>query len=265
MSNQENTEMSFLEHLEELRWHLMRAIIAVLVFAIVAFIFKEFVFDDIIFAPTDKDFLTNRLLKKININLNQEAPQFINRKMAGQFMAHIIVSIISGVVVAFPYILYQLWGFISPALYPKEKRYTKLIFLYSSMLFFIGVLFGYYIIAPLSIDFFVYYETSSKVENTPDLMSYITTVSSAVLASGIMFELPVLIFFLAKMGILSPEFLAKYRKHAFVIILIVSAIITPPDIFSQILVCLPIFLLYEMSIKIAKRVIKKEKLKAQSA
>ena len=271
MSEEANKEMSFLEHLEELRWHLVRSILAVLVLAVVAFIFKRIVFDEIIFAPTENDFITNRLLKAagekigIDILINQGIPHIISRKMAGQFMAHLIVSIIAGIVVAFPYILYEMWNFVAPALYAKEKRYTRLIFFYSSFLFFTGVLFGYFIIAPLSINFLIYYSTSIKVTTEPDIMSYISTVSSSILASGIMFELPMLIYFLAKMGILTPDFLKKYRKHAFVVILVISAIITPPDIFSQLLVCIPIFFLYELSIKIASRIHRKQQNKQEPA
>jgi sec-independent protein translocase protein TatC len=264
MGMQDKTEMSFLEHLEELRWHLVRSILAVLIVATVCFIFKDIVFDKIIFAPTHPDFFTNRMLRLaggllgIDVNLNPGTVHFISRKMSGQFMAHIMVSVISGIVVAFPYILYEMWGFIAPALYATEKKYTRKIFFYSSFLFFAGVFFGYYVIAPLSVDFLMYYSTSARVETEPDIMSYITTVSSAVLASGIMFELPMLIYFLSKMGILTPEFLKKYRKHAFVVILIISAIITPPDVFSQLLVCIPIFVLYELSIKISSRINKKQ-------
>ena len=260
MPEEAKNEMTFLEHLEELRWHIVRSLLSVFIVAIIAFIFKKFIFDEIIFGPASKDFYTNRWLITIgdkiglHIRINQGNPHFISRKMAGQFMAHIIVSIIAGIVVALPYILYELWSFVAPALYPKEKKYSRLIFFYSSFLFFAGVLFGYYIIAPLSVDFLVYYQASSKVTTEPDIMSYISTVSSAVLASGIMFELPILIYFLSKMGILSPDFLRKYRKHAFVIILIISAIITPPDIFSQLLVSVPIVFLYEISIKISSRI-----------
>lgn len=262
---EDNNEMSFLDHLEELRWHLVRSIIAVLVIATLAFLFKSFVFDHIIFAPASNDFITNQILHKlgqrvgIEITLNPGTIHFISRKMAGQFMAHIIVSIIAGIVVTFPYILYEMWSFVAPALYPTEKKYTKKIFFYSSFLFFTGVLFGFYVIAPLSVDFLMYYQTGSMVETEPDIMSYITTVSSAVLASGIMFELPMIIYFLAKMGILTAEFLKKYRKHSFVAILVISAIITPPDVFSQVLVCVPIFILYEISIKIAGRINKQQK------
>ena len=178
--------------------------------------------------------------------------------MAGQFMAHLIVSMVVGLVIAFPYVLYEFWIFLAPALYPKERKYARHIFFYSSFLFFIGVLFGYYVITPLSVDFFLYYSTSEKVTTEPDIMSYISTVSSTVLACGITFEMPLLIYFLAKMGIISSQFLKNYRKHAFIVILIVSAIITPPDVFSQLLVSIPLFLLYEASIRLAARIQRKQ-------
>ena len=267
MSGPEHKEMSFLEHLEELRWHLVRSALAITIFAIAAFVFKKIIFDEIVFAPGNKDFFTNRMLKHIgesigmNLAINQGEIHIISRKMAGQFYAHLIVSMISGLIVAFPYVLYEIWSFISPALYPKEKKYTRQIFFYSSFLFFTGVIFGYFVISPLTVHFFGYYSTSARVTNEPDIMSYISTVASVVLASGIIFELPLLVYFLAKMGVITPGFLRKYRKHAFILTLLVSAIITPPDIFSQLLVSLPLVVLYEVGIKIAKKVTVQETIK----
>lgn len=260
------TNISFLEHLEILRWHLVRCFISVLIFAILAFIFNEIIFDKIILAPKSPEFITNKLFcafgMKINapvLCINTEHFNIINIKMSGQFVIHIMVSMIAGFIIAFPYVIYEFWRFIKPALYKTERKHTKGVVLYSSLLFFMGVLFGYYIIAPLSVNFLGSYSVSEQVVNQIDLKSYISIVNSVTLAGGIIFELPVLIFFLSKVGLITPGFLRKYRKHSLVIILILSAIITPPDIFSQILVCLPLVILYEAGIIISKRIEEKKK------
>ncbi len=261
MSEKEEGEMSFLEHLEVLRWHLIRAVLAVFIFAIVAFVFYDIIFDKIILAPKNTDFFTNRMFALLAdytgvdaLRINAEPFQLININMAGQFATHISVSLIIGVIVGFPYLFFEFWRFIRPALYEKEQEHAKGSIFYTSFLFALGVLFGYYIITPLSVHFLGSYNVSSQVMNQINLNSYISTVTSIVLASGIIFELPVLIFFLSKIGLVSPEFLKKYRKHAIVLILILSAIITPPDVFSQILVCLPLLALYEVGIRISRRI-----------
>ncbi len=178
--------------------------------------------------------------------------------MAGQFSAHIWTSIWAGVIVGFPYILYELWKFISPGLYEKERKYSRGFILIASLLFFIGVLFGYYVVAPLSINFLGSYTVSEEVFNDIDLASYISTVRASVLACGIVFELPIVIYFLTKVGLVTPEILKKYRKIALVLVLILSAIITPPDVASQIIVAVPVLILYQVSIYISKVVIKRE-------
>ncbi|WP_209319690.1 twin-arginine translocase subunit TatC [Ancylomarina longa] len=258
-------QMSFLEHLEVLRWHLMRSIIAVMVLAVVAFIFYNFIFDVIILAPKNPEFFTNRMFARLSdltgvesLKINSKPFQIININMAGQFATHISVSIIAGIIASFPYIFYEFWCFLKPALYDNEKKHARGSIFYTSFLFAIGVLFGYYLITPLSVHFLGSYSISSQVLNQINLNSYISSITSIVLASGVIFELPVLIYFLSKIGLVSPEFLKKYRKHAVVVILTLSAIITPPDIFSQILVCMPLVLLYEIGIKISKRVQKKQ-------
>tara|TARA_B100001758_G_C18143332_1_gene470101 strand:- start:215 stop:757 length:543 start_codon:yes stop_codon:yes gene_type:complete len=178
--------------------------------------------------------------------------------MAGQFSAHVMTSIISGFIISFPYILYEFWKFISPGLLKKEKAKSRGFIFISSMLFFIGVLFGYYIISPLSINFLGTYQVSSQIINEIDLGSFISLVRSSALASGIIFELPIIIYFLTKAGVVTPESLVKYRKYALVLVLVLAAIITPPDVASQIIVAIPIVILYQVSIFISRIVVKNQ-------
>jgi sec-independent protein translocase protein TatC len=259
-------EMSFLDHLEELRWHLIRSTIAVVVLATLAFIFKRFIFDVLIFGPTRADFPTYAMFCELSQKLGmdafcfQEMPFKIqSRTMAGQFSAHMWTSIYAGVIVAFPYILFEFWRFISPGLKEKERKSSRGFILIASVLFFLGVLFGYYLITPLSINFLGNYQVSEEVINQFDLDSYISLVRTSVLACGIVFELPILMYILTKIGLVTPEILRKYRKFALIIVLILSAVITPPDIVSQIIVAIPILILYEASIFISKIVIKNQK------
>lgn len=271
MNESEKNEMTFLEHLEELRWHIVRSLIAVMLFAILAFVFKYIVFDIIVLGPSKPDFFTNKWLcmfgqKFLNSNklcINSEPIPLQNIQMTGQFMAHIKISLIGGIVVTFPYIFYEFWLFIRPALYTKEKKLARGAVLTISFLFFLGVFFGYYVISPLSINFLANYQVSDLAINNIKLMSYVSLVASICLAAGVLFELPVIVYFFSKIGLLTPEFLKKYRKHSLVVILIVSAIITPPDVFSQILVALPMLVLYEISIVISKRIVKKQEVELQ--
>lgn len=262
----EGKEMTFLEHLEELRWHLIRAFSSVIIIAIVAFIFNEIVFDKIILAPKNPDFITNRLLcllgQKMNIPklcINTKPFQLISIKMAGQFTMHITTSIVAGIIVGFPYIFWEFWRFLKPALYDNEVKHTRGAVTISSLLFLSGVLFGYFIIAPLSIHFLGSYNVSEQVINQINLKSYIGTVTSVTIAAGVTFELPILIYFLSKAGLVTPVFLKKYRRHAIIVIMTLAAIITPPDIFSLILVTFPLLILYEVGIVISKKIYKKEK------
>lgn len=266
-------EMSFLGHLEELRWHLIRATIAVVVMGTVAFIMKDFIFDTLIFGPTKKDtFPTYKLLCKGAQLLGFEGSfcdtqfpfRIQSRTPAGQFSAHIWTSITAGFIVAFPYILYEFWRFVSPGLYRNEKRSARGFILVASLLFFTGVLFGYYVVTPLSINFLGTYQVSEAVFNDFDLSSYIGLVRACALASGLIFELPIIIYFLTSIGLVTPEFLKKYRKFALVIVLIISAIITPPDIASQVIVAIPVIVLYEVSIFISKAVNRRQKKKAKA-
>lgn len=265
---EENTEnknaLSFLEHLEELRWHIIRSLGAVVALAIVAFMFRNIIFDVIILAPKNPSFFTNSLLaslaEKLNtpmLAINQRHLQIININMAGQFSTHMRVSMISGIMLAFPYIFYEIWRFIAPALHDNEKKHSRGAIFFTSFLFFLGVLFGYYLIVPLSVNFLGSYNVSEEVANQINLKSYIGSVTSISLAAGIVFELPVIIYFLSKVGLASPKGLRKYRRHAVIITLILSAVITPPDVFSQVLVCIPLVILYEVGIVISKRIEKK--------
>jgi sec-independent protein translocase protein TatC len=264
MAKKSENEMSFLEHLEVLRWHLIRAMLSIIVVAIIAFIFKDLVFNTILLKPKMPDFITNRLLcdfgRQINILklcINSRPLEVISIKMAGQFTMHIMVSLIAGFVLAFPYVFQEFWRFIVPALYSKERQHARGAVFYSSMLFLLGVTFGYFVIVPLSVHFLGSYSVSDQVTNQINLISYVSTIASVVLASGIIFELPILVYFLTKAGLVTPKFLRKYRRHSLVLILALSAIITPPDIFSQVLVAFPLIILYEAGIRISKRIVRR--------
>ncbi|MES2486636.1 MAG: twin-arginine translocase subunit TatC [Bacteroidota bacterium] len=266
-------EMSFLDHLEELRWLLVRSTTAILIGGIVAYIFSSFIFDHILFAPKKSDFITYRffceMANKYDLDKSfcvTEIPfELINRDMEGQLNTDIWTSITAGFIAVFPYILYLFWRFISPALYEKERKMAVWFILGTSLLFFLGVLFGYYLIMPLSINFLANYKISEVVQNNIDLDSYLSLIKTTVIACGLVFELPIVIYFLAKVGIVTAEFLRKYRRYAYVIILIIAAIVTPPDVISQTIVTIPLVILYEASILIAARMNKaKAKLEAEN-
>ncbi len=270
MANKNIDEMSFLDHVEDLRWHLIRSTLGILAAATLAFIFKKFVFDVIIFGPTHMDFPTYEGLCKVSQSLGMTDTTFCaekfpfiiqNRTVAGQFSAHIWTSIFAGFIIAFPYVLYQLWSFISPGLKTKERKSSRGFIIIASLLFFLGVLFGYYIITPLSINFLANYQISDQISNEFDVSSVIAIVRSSSIASGFVFELPIIIYFLTKVGLVTPQILRKYRKFALVIVLILSAVITPPDITSQVIVAIPILVLYQVSIYISKVVLRNQKRK----
>jgi sec-independent protein translocase protein TatC len=265
-NNNEKAEMSFLDHLEALRWHLMRAVIAVLTLAIVLFFYREIVFDHFLFAPKHPDFWTYRMLCLLSDYLEmgdalciRELPfELINTELSGQFTMHIWVSFVAGFILAAPYVLWEIWRFIKPALHEKERKYSKGVVFFSSLLFFSGVLFGYYVIVPLSINFLGSYQVSSDVKNMIAMDSFVSTVTTITFAAGIVFELPIVIYFLTQIGLMTPQFMRTYRKHAMVIILIVAAVITPsPDVTSQLLVAFPLYMLYELSIFVSMYVVKK--------
>ena len=261
---EEEKVMSFWDHLEELRWHIMRSIIAVMVLAVIAFLNRKIIFDYIILAPSTPHFITNRVLCRIgeiihvsSICIKSLHFQIINISMSGQFLTHMYISTVAGFILAFPYILYEIWRFVKPALHDKEEKYSRGGVFISSLLFMLGVLFSYFLIVPLTVNFLGNYQVSASVMNQISLKSYINTVVSVTFAVGIVFELPILVYFLTKIGIITPEFLTSNRKYMFVVLLILSAIITPPDMFSQIMVVIPLVGLYEVSIKVSKRIYKK--------
>ena len=262
-------EMSFLDHLEALRWHLVRSAAVIVLFAIVLFCFPEILFDKVILGPIkDPDFFTYRMLCKFShwsgagdimcLSVAKfEKLQILT--MGGPFVTHIWISCLAGLVCAIPYILFELWRFISPALKPAERKSARGFVFYASGLFITGVLFGYYVVAPLSVNFLMGYSFSQYIENKPTLDNYISFVTTTVFAIGLVFELPVLVYFLTRIGMLTPAFMRKYRRHAVVVILIIAAIITPsPDMSSQLLVAIPLYVLYEASIFVSGRVIRRQ-------
>jgi sec-independent protein translocase protein TatC len=265
---EESGEMSFLDHLEALRWHLIRSVIAIVLLGSLAFIFKDFIFDGILLAPKYDSFPTYRffchlsqfLFQNDSICLKDLNFDLISIQMSGQFTAHITIAFMTGLILSFPYLLWEVWRFIKPALYDKERKAASGMVFWSSLLFALGLSFGYFVITPLSVYFFGNYQVSALVSNQISLNSFISTVASTTFGAGIIFELPIIIYFLAKAGLTGPEFLRKTRKVSYVIILVLSAIITPPDVTSQIIVAIPVFLLYEISIYLAARV-EKQRLK----
>ncbi len=272
MANKNVNEMSFLDHVEDLRWHLIRAVGSILVAAIIAFIMKDFIVG-IIMAPKHMDFPTYVALCEVSKFFGMdmsfcaaELPfQIEVRSVGGQFSAHIWTSIYAGLVIAFPYVIYQLWSFISPGLQDTERKSSRGFIFIASFLFFLGVAFGYYVITPLSLNFLTNYSFAEEVTNAFDLSSYNSIVRSSSLASGLVFELPIVVYFFTKIGLVTPQILRKQRKIALVVVLIISAVITPPDIASQIIVAIPILILYQMSIYISAIVVRNQKRNAKKA
>jgi sec-independent protein translocase protein TatC len=266
----QEAEMTFLEHLEGLRWHLMRSIIAIVVFAILIFLAKDFVWHHIILAPSRTDFWTYEMLCKAGEWLNRQAlcidelPFIIqSRKMTGQFTTHITTSALIGLIISFPYVFWEIWSFIAPGLYATERRNTRGAVFYVSFLFMVGTLFGYYIIAPLSVNFLSHYNVDPSILNEFELTNYVSTISMIVLSSAILFQLPMIVFVLTKAGLVTPEGMKTYRRHAIVVILILGALLTPPDPISQILIAIPLFGLYQISIYISASVLRRQRRKEQ--
>lgn len=258
-------EMSFLQHVEVLRWHIIRSVIAVFVLAIAAFLNKDFVFGNLILGPSRLDFLTFQLLCDASDWLNSDAlcitdMPFIlqSRKMTGQFTMHISSSVIVGFIAAFPYVFWEIWRFVKPGLQTNEKNTARGTVFIVSFLFFTGVLFGYYIISPLIVNFLGHYTLHESIANEFDIASYVGTVTTLVLVCGLMFQLPVVVYFLTKVGVVTPELLVAYRKHALIVILFLGALLTPPDITSQVLIAVPLFVLYQFSILVSKFVISRK-------
>ena len=263
-------EVGFIDHLEALRWHLVRMAIALFICSVVAYVYIGEIFDYIILAPTHKTFPSYIWLCKLgemvhipSLCLEDVQISFQNTQLSGQFMMSFSASFLFGFIVSFPYLVWELWRFIKPALTTRELKNSRGILFWISLLFFIGVWFGYFIITPYTVNFFASYTLSSQFQNIIKIDDYLDSVMSLVLGTGLVFELPVAVYFLSKLGMLTPLFMKTYRKYAVVIILIVAAVITPPDVVSQIIVTIPLWILYELSIFISAKVqrerIRKEK------
>lgn len=263
--NEGEKEMSFLDHLEELRWHLIRSLIAIVVFAVAAFVAKDLIFGVILLGPASTDFITYQLLCQLSQLLQSEAfcidelPFILqSRKVTGQFAMHITSSFVVGLVCTFPYAFWEIWRFIKPGLYPRERKAATGATFYVSFLFILGILFAYFVVTPVSIYFLANYQIDPSIKNEFDIVSYLTTVIMIILAGGILFQLPIIVYFLTKAGLVTPKTMRTYRKHAIIVILILGAMITPPDPFSQILISLPLLGLYQVSILISARVLRRE-------
>lgn len=264
-------EMSFFDHLDTLRSHLLRSAVAIIVFTILAFSFYDFIFDTIIMGPKNPDFWTYRMMCAIGERFDL-GPEFcitdipgkiINTQLAGQFTLQLNSSLLTGVVLGFPYLLWEIWRFVKPALHENERKSASGFVFYATLLFIIGISFGYFLVAPLSVNFLVNYTVSDMIENTITIDSYLSSVATLTLGTGIVFELPIVIYILSKLGIMTPAFMREKRRYAIVIILIIAAIVTPtPDILTMLTVSFPLFLLYELSIGISSRV-QKQKLKEE--
>lgn len=265
---EEEEGMSFLDHLEALRFHILRSVSAILIFTVIAFLAKDIVFGIIILGPSKVDFFTYRILCDLGNYIGipalciDELPFTIqSRQMTGQFTMHMTSSLVVGFVVAFPYVFWEIWRFVSPGLYDKEKSAARGAVFFVSFLFLSGAAFGYYVLSPLSINFLANYQLDPTILNEFDITSYVTTLTMLVLASAIMFQLPVVVYFLSRSGLVTSKMLKEYRRHSIVVILVVSAIITPPDVISQLLIAMPILVLYEVGIMIAKRLEKEKAIK----
>lgn len=268
-------EMSFFDHLEALRWHLIRASVAILVFTILAFSYFDTLWETIIMGPSKDDFWTARTMCNLGHWLHKTFPaygfdfcfntikvQLMNNEMAGQFILQINTSLLAGITMGVPYLLWEIWRFIKPALHEKERKAASGFVIYATFLFFLGVMFGYYVITPLSVHFLMGYTVSPSILNLPSIDSYLSSVATLTLATGLVFELPILIYILANLGIMTPKFMRASRRYAIVIILIIAAVVTPtPDMLTMTVVSIPLFILYEVSIFVAvaveKRKIKK--------
>lgn len=270
-NNDPNAEMSFLQHLEAFRWHLVRSAAVIVIFGVAAFCLNDFVFDTVIFGPLQQDFISYRALCAIGykigagdimcLTVKQQHLQALSA--SEQFFNHMWISFLVGIILAFPFVLWELWKFVRPALKDKEMGPVKVFILIASILFLIGIFFGYFLLFPMSYNFLINYQVSSSgiVETNNTFDDYISLISTMVLVAGIVFEMPILVYFLTRLTMLTPQFMRKYRKHAVVVILIVAAIITPsPDVTSQMIVAVPMYLLYEISIFVSMWTIKKYEL-----
>ncbi len=255
----EDVDMELGSHIDELRRRVLWSLGSLLLFSIVAFMLKEQLID-IIFAPSQPDFLLNRWMEALSswlslpeFSINNTPPAIVNTKMAGQFNLHIKASLCAGLICSVPVLLYQIWAFVKPALSLEVQRACRLLIFQVALLFFVGLLFGYIFISPLAINFLTNYNFSDNIDNLIEVPSYLSTVINISLAAAMIFQLPHVVFVLAKIGVLTSSAMRKYRRFALVAIIILSAIITPPDIFSQVLIAVPFYLLYECGIGIAQR------------
>lgn len=264
------SEMSFIDHLEELRWHLIRSVIAILICAIIVFVYSDFIVDKVLFGPTKPDFISSQWLCKLGRSLGlgdaicftQVKAVFQENTMTGQFIASFTVAFIGGFIVAFPYVFWEFWRFVKPALSQKERKNTRGVIFWVSLLFFLGVAFGYFILTPFMVNFYFNYRLSTQIEIRPTFSDYLENLIYTTVGIGVLFQMPLLVMVLAKIGMVTGAFLRKYRRHAFVIIIIAAAIITPStDPFSLTIVTIPLYLLFEASIVVASRVNKKQELK----
>ncbi|MFM1828442.1 MAG: twin-arginine translocase subunit TatC [Bacteroidota bacterium] len=253
-------QMAFVDHIEELRWHIIRAILAILIASAYCFFNIEWIFTNIILGPTQNDFISYQYLNKLGtllhisaLQLQDMSIQFQNTELSGQFMMSFSVSFMMGLILSFPFVFWELWKFIRPALKASELRYARGIVFWSSLLFFIGVLFAYYIIAPFTINFFANYQLSPQFKNIITITNYYDTMSDLIMGMGLVFELPVIVYFLSRIGILTPKLMRDKRRYAIVIIFFLAVIISPPDWFSCWLIALPLMLLFEISIGISDR------------
>lgn len=258
--------MSFLDHLEELRWHLVRSTIFILVITIVLFVFQKNVYNDFLLAHLDPNFKTYQWFCEAFTNIGMQS-DFCNIKFnsklqslspTNQLMNAMWSSFILGLIISFPYIIWEMMRFISPGLTIKEQKNSRGFIIIATLLLILGLLFSYYIIVPMSVYFFYNYQITETIVNNFQFDSYISLITNTLLGVSVIFELPLVVYFLTKIGLITPEYLKRYRKHALVIVLIVSAIITPPDVASQIIVAIPVLILYEVSIVVSKLLIKKQ-------
>tara|TARA_B100000508_G_scaffold75230_1_gene58666 strand:- start:137538 stop:138332 length:795 start_codon:yes stop_codon:yes gene_type:complete len=253
-------DMSFLDHLEELRWRIVKSVIAILVFAIGMWFIKEWVINNIFISMTKPSFISfHYMCEYLDICIGDIPIKFQSNKVGSQFSYALMMSFVGGFILAFPFVFYQLWSFVKPGLKQNEKSAVRGITFFVTILFFIGVVFGYLVVAPLCIQFFGYFSLSEEFENIWMIGSFMSLIISSVIFTGLLFLLPIVVYILTKIGILTPAFLRKYRKHSIVGVLILSALITPPDFISQVIVSVPIIILYEIGILISARVERKRR------
>lgn len=264
----EEKEMTFLDHLEELRWHVIRAFLSILVFSIAAFVFIEWIFDNIIFAPAKVDFIFFKWMCKLgnvtgateSLCVTELPFKVQSRNMTGQFMMSITASFVIGLIIAFPYVVGELWAFIRPGLQLKEKKFSRGAVVAVSGLFLLGIAFGYFVLSPMTIWFLSTYKVSQMIVNEFDITSYVSTVASLILGCGLLFQFPVVVYFLTKVGIVTPQLMRQYRRHAIVVIIVLGAVVTPSaDPFSLSIISIPLYILYEISIFTSAVVLRKKR------